>query len=177
MLTKISSHRRSAPADLVSLLLECHERIRAFIALAQRVGTHLEASDEEIIEACRRIERYFTQAFPLHVADEEEGILPRLRGRDLDVDRALREMHEQHARHGPKLAELLRATAAVRQRPRERQLRESLASAAVSLELELAEHLLLEETVVFPAVGGMLSEDVQALIVEELRQRRAKEDV
>ncbi|HEU5061001.1 MAG TPA: hemerythrin domain-containing protein, partial [Kofleriaceae bacterium] len=84
--------------DPVDALLACHDRIRTFVALAGRAAAGAGAPGE-IAEACRRIERYFREAMPLHVADEEESILPRLRGREAALDRALAEMHEQHSAH------------------------------------------------------------------------------
>ena len=60
MLGKIG--RSAAPADAVALLLECHGRIRAFLAMARRVGEAIQ------------VHRNFTLALPLHARDEEESI-------------------------------------------------------------------------------------------------------
>jgi iron-sulfur cluster repair protein YtfE (RIC family) len=110
---------------------------------------------------------------PLHVRDEEESTLPRLRAHSPEVDRALDRMDAEHDEHGPKLAALLRACAAVRGAPHERALRVALLEVARELEQDFQAHLELEETVLFPAIRASLSADVQAEIVRELRARRS----
>ena len=47
------------PSDVVDLLLECHERIRYFIALAVRLAKAENSSLDEIREAAARVIRYF----------------------------------------------------------------------------------------------------------------------
>jgi iron-sulfur cluster repair protein YtfE (RIC family) len=174
-LITISSGRSQAAPDLVDLLLACHERIRRFVGAARQVGEQLAAPHDQIVEVCRQVERYVTESLPLHVADEEQSILPRLCGRAADVDRALATMADQHARHELPLAALVRAVAAVGQSPDDKRLREPLAAAARDLEREFAEHLALEESIIFPAIRRLLAADVQAQIAAELRHRRALE--
>jgi hemerythrin-like domain-containing protein len=161
--------------DLVDLLLECHGRIRSFLALAHAAGSREGVPAAEVAEACARVERYFTEALPLHVADEDESILPRLRGADPEVDRALETMHAQHLEHEPLLAALLGAAAALREGPADPARRAALAEIATTLEHELGLHLTLEETVILPAIRRLLSAAAQAEIVEELRARRQRE--
>src|SRR5690606_18929577 len=72
--------RKSRSERLTEMLADCHARIRSFIALAIAAGEQ-QAPPEEVAAACARVERYFVQAFPLHVRDEEDSVLPRLRGR------------------------------------------------------------------------------------------------
>lgn len=175
MLTKLSSERRSPPESLVDLLAACHERIRRFTALAVEAAKRKDAPPEKIIEACADVERYFSQALPLHVADEDESIEPRLRGRSAKVDHALDTMTDQHARHSPMLELLLGALGEVRRDPQDETARDALAAAANVLQMELEEHLSLEERVIFPAITDYLSRDAKARIIEELRQRRRSE--
>lgn len=78
MLTHLSKHRATGPEDLVDLLGECHERIRRFVAMARQAGSRQGVPADQIAQACIHVERYFTQALPLHVADEEQSIEPRL---------------------------------------------------------------------------------------------------
>src|SRR5215468_1101653 len=99
MLTRIGSSPE--PADVVDLLIECHERIRSFIAPAGRVANADRPSAVEVREVARRITRYFSEALPLHVADEEESIMPRLRGKTAELDASLSEMREEHREHDP----------------------------------------------------------------------------
>ena len=72
--------RRRQAVDLPDLLLDCHERIRHFSTLAVRLARE-DASDDERRGVAAGVARYFEQALPLHVRDEDESILPRLRGR------------------------------------------------------------------------------------------------
>lgn len=164
--------RRKDPADLVDLLLECHERIRSFVDLAQLAATRADLSQADVTDACARVERYFTQALPLHVRDEEDSILPRLRGRDPEVDQALESMAAQHGEHAPGLRALLAASAALGQAPADADARRALASASTALAREFDAHLSLEEDVIFPALRRLLPAAALAEIVDELRARR-----
>lgn len=163
---------RTAPEDLVGLLLECHQRIRTFTRLAQEVGRRAELPAAEAVEACARVERYFVQALPLHVEDEEASLLPRLRGRRADVDAALEVMHAQHAEHQAALTALLAAAAEVRRAPGAGHARGRLLAAATALSAEFERHLANEEQVLFPAVRALLDEGAQAQVIAELRARR-----
>src|SRR4051794_17871981 len=75
-LVEMGTRKRGSdtPAGLV---LSCHERIRSFLTLAARVAAG-DAPASEIAEAVARLHRYFMVALPLHVADEEQSIEPRL---------------------------------------------------------------------------------------------------
>jgi hypothetical protein len=158
---------------LVDMLLECHGRIRTFGALAVEAGARDDVPDAERVEACERFDRYFGVALPLHVRDEEESVLPRLRGRSAAVDAALDRMHEEHAHHAPLLARLFATSAAVRATPSDPSLRRALHTAAVALNAAFEPHLRSEEEIVFPALRAMLPASEQAAIVNELRARRS----
>jgi hemerythrin-like domain-containing protein len=159
--------------ELVELLLECHERIRRFAALARAAGEAPDATPEQLVEACTSVERYFGEALPLHVADEELSILPRLSGHSREVDEALASMHAQHAEHEPQLRAMLAACAALRQAPAEPVRRAALASLAADLQRAFEGHLQLEEAIILPAIRTALSASAQADIVKELRARRS----
>ena len=66
------------PDDPVDLLLACHMRIRHFGQLASALPGAQEAGAADVIDAAQRLHRYFTVALPLHVADEDESVRPRL---------------------------------------------------------------------------------------------------
>lgn len=172
MFKSLRTQPSGAPADLVDLLLECHDRIRSFVALARQAARRVDAPEDQIVEACLRVERYFSEALPLHVADEEQSVLPRIRGRSEDIDSALETMQGQHTQHEPKLRALLAASVAVREAPQDPDRRASLTAAAEQLEREFDEHLALEEAIIFPAIRRLLSSAVQAEMIKELRGRR-----
>lgn len=156
---------------LVELMLECHERIRRFTRLAEEIAVRLDAPEQQIVEACREVSRYFTQALPLHIADEEESVLPRVSGGSRELEHALARMQEQHERHASMILSLVTLLAAIEEAPGEASLRLELGAVTAELTREFQDHLALEERVIFPAVAA-LSESVQAEIVAELRGRR-----
>lgn len=173
MLIQLSTRQiATGSRDLVDLLGECHQRIRHFVALAREAALRGDAPSDQIAQACVDVERYFVEALPLHVADEEESIQPRLRGLSSAVDQALDAMERQHQQHAAKLEALLRASARVRGEPNSTRARSELATAAIALERDFETHLVLEETGIFPAIREFLSQETQSAIIDELRQRR-----
>jgi iron-sulfur cluster repair protein YtfE (RIC family) len=165
---------RKPPArsgSLVELMLDCHERIRKFSRLASAIAAQRDAPEADIVQACADVRRYFQEALPLHVADEEESILPRLRRHSAELDDTLALMHAQHLSHEPKLTAMLSLLAAIQGAPHETWRRDSLAIVAAELEQEFKTHLELEERVIFPAVAA-LDAGAQAEVRAELRARR-----
>jgi hemerythrin-like domain-containing protein len=161
------------PDDAVGLLLDCHERIRGFLALARRIADAGPADRDGVAEAAARVRRYFAEALPLHARDEEESVLPRLLGKDPAVDAELEEMLREHGAHGPPLRALVDACAALAQDPaRHGALAPGLDRAAAELEEHFAAHLRREEAVIFPALRRLLSPAEDAAVVREIRARR-----
>jgi iron-sulfur cluster repair protein YtfE (RIC family) len=174
MLTTIG--QPPAPAtDAVDLLLECHERIRAFATLATRLATE-EAPAEELQHAAGAVLRYFRDALPLHVEDEERSLVPRLHGRDPGLDRALEAMSAEHLGHEAALQEVIRACEGLAHEAGRRTERsaEALARAAERLHALFLQHLAPEEAIVFPAIRRLLPEEERAAILAEIRARRAR---
>src|SRR5215475_8091586 len=130
------------PSDVVDLLLECHERIRNFLGLACKLGKAQEPAMDEIRDAASRVTRYFSEALPLHVADEEQSILPRLSGRSVELDETLQSMHSEHLEHDAQLQTLLATCSTLRASPEKLdELRPTLSSTATTLEKEFTTHL------------------------------------
>ena len=162
------------PADAVALLLECHGRIRFFLAMARRVGEATDESAETVSDASVQVHRYFTLALPLHARDEEESILPRLRGRDQLVDAQLDAMVREHQEHHQPLGRLVEACAELGADPgRHALLASSVLHAATELERHFLDHLAREEAVIFPAVRRLLDGATDASVVKEIRLRRS----
>jgi len=68
----------------LALLRACHGRVERFAELAPRIADHLDEKgvpEAAAATAAERVLRYFNQAAPLHHADEEDDLLPRLRAR------------------------------------------------------------------------------------------------
>jgi iron-sulfur cluster repair protein YtfE (RIC family) len=172
MLISIGAGPRKDNLELVDLLLACHARIRRFSKAAVELGRRADLAGEEVVEECRRCERYFGEALPLHVEDEESRLLPRLLGRRLEVDQALSVMERQHKEHQELLSELLSALRSLRAFPTGANERATLYRVAKPLAEHFEEHLRGEETIVFSAVRDLIPRDVQGIVIEELRARR-----
>lgn len=166
------SQGAQAPESLVELLLACHTRIRRFARLAFTVGARPELPAAEVKEAAAQCLRYFSEALPLHVRDEEDSLWPRLAGRSPTLDAVMAQMRAQHFGHGVRLEALDSALEAVMQQPNEPNLHRQLAVAASALETDFEDHLRLEETELFPFLAEALPAEVQQTIVAELRARR-----
>jgi iron-sulfur cluster repair protein YtfE (RIC family) len=159
--------------DAVGLLLESHGRIRAFTELTARLASAEGASEAEIAEVAVIVRRYFAEAFPLHAQDEEESLLPRLAGRDRQVDAALVTMHREHTSQAGGIAHLVELCAELAASPgRHAALAPELGEVAAQLRAHLATHLAREEEVVFPAMLALVGDGARAEIVRELRARR-----
>src|SRR4051812_19767490 len=88
--------RKRGPDTPAGLVLACHERMRAFLTLAARVAAG-DAPGPDIAEAASRLHRYFTVSLPLHVADEEQSIEPRLLAHVPALAAPIARMHDEHA--------------------------------------------------------------------------------
>lgn len=173
MLVSIGRKPR-AEGDLVDLLAECHGRIRNFSGMAVTLVERADLPREEIVEACAAIERYFREALPLHVRDEEESLLPRLRARSPTVDAALAQMEEQHELHTALVERLCEAVSALRVSPEDAGARSRLASVAEPFATVMQAHLEAEEAVIFPAVRELLSAEERDAVRAEMRARRER---
>jgi iron-sulfur cluster repair protein YtfE (RIC family) len=172
MFVKIGSVEK--PTDIVDLLLECHERIRTFIGIARRIAGAHDSPPREVGTAAARVTRYFSESLPLHVADEEQSILPRLQGKDPAIDAVLAEMHLEHERHEPQLEALLGTCRMIEQFPeRLAEWAPGLAAVATALEQDFLGHLEKEEKVILPAIRNLASEKERHAMLHELRARRA----
>lgn len=163
--------QRSIEGDIDVLLSECHLRIRRFLSLAHRLATQ-KASYDELKAAAGQVRRYFVVAFPLHVADEDELILPRLIGRDRTADRALVRMHKEHLEHDDYVGHLIEICASIEREPhRLPKLAHALEASTVLLMRLLEPHMRMEERDIFPALK-LLSRRQRDDIRDAMRARR-----
>lgn len=164
--------RRPAAIELVDLLGECHTRIRRFLELAGQLATTQAPPEAEVRATAADIRRYFLEAFPLHLADEDEDIAPRLAGTSSEVDAALATMSADHVDHAPAIVRLVELCARLELDPtRHATLAPALAAAAHELVAQLSPHLELEERVLFPALQRLTAPERQA-IQDAVRARR-----
>ena len=125
------------------------------------------------VEAAAAVVRYFTVALPLHAADEDLSLAPRLVGHDAALDRALATMTADHVAHAAVLDPVVALCRRLQAAPGDHAtIAPALAPAAAAMTAAFAAHLALEEAVVFPAVAA-LPADVQRQIRAELLARRA----
>lgn len=170
MLVQLGAPRPSS--ELVDLLLACHGRIRKFTQLAARLAAARGAPEAELAELAAQIRRYFTVSFPLHVADEDDHLGPRLAGTSAEVDDALARMHAEHTAHAAPVARLVAICDELEHAPaRQMALAAELAEVAAALDAAFAPHLALEERVVFPALARLPAAERDALR-DALRERR-----
>ena len=173
MLIQIGRGKGGSRDDVVGALLACHDRIRAFTALAQRMLASTVAP-VELAAAAARVERYFRVAFPLHVDDEERSICPRLLAAPVapDVLDATNEMMGEHAPIDALVACLLPRWAALAGDPLELPaLIAWLAHDTAELDRLFQAHLERVEKVLFPAVREHLAGDEIAIRAEMVTRR------
>ncbi len=158
------------------LLLACHQRIRHFSDVAVKLAHAHGVAENEIVQAAAGLHRYFTVALPLHEADENLSLHPRLRRTvppEEPAGPAADAMLDQHQAIDELVERLVPLWELLRAAPEK--LPET-SGEMCALSSRLAEifqaHLKLEEETIFPAIDRYLSAKDQADIVREMRERR-----
>ena len=177
MLNFIQSAQTANPQteDAVSLLLGCHDRIRHFTQVGMRLAESPQAPASDRIDAARAVLRYYTVALPLHEADENESVYPRLR-RALppgELAHANQQMVEQHAGINASVVELVPMWQQIERAPQSQdELGERLRLGTERLRTLWSVHLALEEDQVIPAMRKYLTEEDLTEIAREMQARR-----
>ena len=169
------SHSFSEPTGLLS---DCHRRVEMFMDSLQNVANR---ADHELTEDTRRALdlalRYFREAAPKHMADEEDSLFPRLRKiNDPELQAALCRLDELEADH--RWAEPLHAKV-------EQLGNQYLAEGRLSpddargfrdtvdrLQHMYRRHIKLEDHEVFPIASKLLTADLKQQIAREMENRR-----
>ena len=160
-------------AEVTDAFLDCHGRIRHFVVILERLVAGAAASSAEVADAADACRRYFVEALPLHVADEDDSLVPRLRGIEPTLDAALDRMRDEHRDHDAMIAEVVRLCERLVADPEHAHRLDADETARVAeLRRALEAHLLHEETTVFVAAREHLSADAKARIADEMRERR-----
>jgi hemerythrin-like domain-containing protein len=173
MLNQISA-LASNTEDAVDLLTGCHHRIRHFTGVAAKLAHAQGDTPDEIAQAAAGIYRYFTVSLPLHEADEEKTLRPRLEAvADDKVNHALLAMCDQHQAIEELLERLLPLIVMVKNNPETlHAVGGEMCSITNALDEIFRAHLQLEEEVIFPAVRTSLPEDTRAGMLREMQGRR-----
>lgn len=164
------------PADKdetpLELLLGCHERIRHFTAVARRMAEN-PAPLDQVSEAAEAVYRYFHIALPLHEADENISLDPRLQAAG-EVAHASEEMVRQHTEINRVLRQLLPLWDALCREPEKLpRFTSRLLQLIAELEHLWDVHLRLEEDEVFPAIDRLPAEEVAAILAEMKERRKS----
>ena len=156
--------------DAVALLLGCHQRIRHFTRMAVELSRGA-APAEQVGAAARSVQRYYTQALPLHEADENDSVYPRLRAAapPAELAAANQAMVDQHRGLNALIADLVPQWEAIALDPAQAP---ASGPGAQALQVAWHEHLGLEERVIFPSLRARLSPDDLAAIRQEMAERR-----
>ncbi len=172
-LPDVSTAKSATPSEL---LLACHQRIRHFSEVAVKLAHAHGLPEMEIVQAADGLLRYFTVALPLHEADENLSLHPRLH-RALPADElagpAADAMLDQHQAIDELVERLVPLWRLLKSAP-EKLPEASGEMCALSSRLnELFQvHLTLEEETIFPAMEKYLSVADQADVVREMQERR-----
>ena len=166
----------AAPAaDPLGLFLECHTRIRRFLAVAERLASPPpDATAEMIAEGAADVRRYFSVALPLHEQDEERSLAPRLAGKlSGGAAAALDALAGDHRELEELVGALDRRWRELAGEPeRIGTIRSILVEPTARLRALFEAHLAEEEDVLLPAALAVLTPDELAAIRREAEARR-----
>jgi iron-sulfur cluster repair protein YtfE (RIC family) len=176
MLNQITPPRspKQPPEDAIQLLSACHVRIRHFSAAAVKLAHAQAASAEDIRMSAAGVYRYLSVSLPLHEADEEDTVRPRLDAvADDRVRHALLAMHDQHQAIDELVERLLPLVLMVEHNPGAiHDTGTEMCSITKALQEIFDAHLKLEEDVIFPAIQSLLSESERQVMLTEMQKRR-----
>jgi iron-sulfur cluster repair protein YtfE (RIC family) len=177
MLNQISlTSTQPKSEDAVDLLIGCHQRIRHFTGVAIKLAHAQGATPDEVVQAASGVHRYYTVSLPLHEADEEDTLRPRLNALpDQKLHHAVLAMTDQHQAIDDLLERLLPLLVMVQNNPQTiHAVGPEMCSITQALDEMFRAHLQLEEEVIFPAIRERLAEAVQKEMAEEMRGRRTQ---
>lgn len=169
------THSFSEPTGLLS---DCHRRIEMFLGsldrLAKLANRPLDTDSRTALETALR---YFREAAPKHTADEEESLFPRLRQkRHPEIEAAIQTLaplEQDHRRADSLHAEVDRlGRKCLEQGSLPPEQAEQFRKAMAELLSIYGEHMRIEDEVVFPVAGRMLSTAEKAAIAGEMAARR-----
>jgi iron-sulfur cluster repair protein YtfE (RIC family) len=176
MLNQINPPTSDEPKteDAVDLLIGCHQRIRHFTGVAIKLAHAQGAAPDEICQAAAGVHRYYSVSLPLHEADEDQTLQPRLRAvADEPLHHALLAMADQHQAIDELIERLLPLLVLVRDKPDTlSEVGGEMCSITKALEEIFRAHLQMEEEVIFPAIRQALPEQAREEMLREMQQRR-----
>lgn len=167
----------NATHEAITRLTSCHTKIRHFTDVAVRLAHSQGASPADIVEASDGLFRYFSIALPLHEADENLSVHPRLRRATPEGELAgpaADAMVDQHLAIDELVERLIPLWVLTRANPDKLP---EVAGEMCQISGRLREifdvHLKLEEETIFPALQKYLTPDELSAIVREMQERRS----
>ncbi len=173
-ITPLTSSQPKSSDDAVDLLIGCHQRIRHFTDVAVKLAHSQGLAAQEIAQAAAGVHRYYSVSLPLHEADEEQTLRPRLDAvADERIRHALFAMNDQHQAIDELLERLLPLLVLVKNNPDMLpDVGGEMCSITKALEEIFRTHLQMEEEVIFPAIRQILPDSTRAQILSEMQARR-----
>jgi iron-sulfur cluster repair protein YtfE (RIC family) len=163
--------------NALDLILEAHEKLRSFTALAVQLGHARDALPAKLSEAAARVERFFSVSLPRHFEDEDYVLVPRLftTALSLELVQHLWEVGRQHEELEQLVQQLAPLWLAVRDTPqRYPEFAEPLATGGRQLMKLVEAHLLLEERLLFPLIRSRLTAETLAELASRILERRGQ---
>lgn len=166
-------------AEPLGLLSDCHRRVEKFLGIIctvarQAHGGEMNAEQRAGLETAVR---YFRKAAPMHTADEEASLFPRMRASDNpEVAAAMERIDELEEGH--KVADVAheRVNDLSQKWLDEQTLNEAdaaeLLRQAEGLVAFYEDHIALEDNVIFPLAGRTLDHATLAEVGREMAERR-----
>ncbi len=165
-------------SDPTGLLSDCHRRIEMFLGSLQRIAEVINSPlTTDARSAFEAALRYFHEAAPKHTRDEEESLFPRLRQiHQPEIENALSILNtlEEDHRHADASHAVVHALGLQclanghLPRPEADRFRQAVNRLASIY----AEHIRIEDDVVFPAAQRVLSNSQKSAIANEMASRR-----
>jgi hemerythrin-like domain-containing protein len=156
------------------MLTACHDRANRTLALLARLREHVlqHGADDQARQAARDVMRYFDQAAPQHHHDEELHVFPPLLALgDAAVAGAVRRLQQDHQQMEARWPDARQVLAALAE-GRLQQIDASGAQALDAFASLYGDHIVTEDTLVYPAAQGVLDAGAQAAMGREMKQRR-----
>lgn len=156
------------------MLHACHERVQRTLNLQERLCRYLVESgcDASAQAAARDVLRYFDIAAPLHHEDEEKHVFPRLEGSsDTALRNAIARLQGEHVAMAARWHEARAALEALAE-GRIAAFAPAQQAALAAFAAGYAEHILLEETLVYPAARAAMDAAALRDMGMEMRRRR-----
>jgi hemerythrin-like domain-containing protein len=165
-------------SDPTGLLSDCHRRIEMFLTALEAVATVIDRpASEETRRALESALRYFSEAAPKHIADEEVSLFPRLRQiQNAEIQSSFSQLEKLEEEH--RWAATLHSE--VESLGRQYLLTNCLSgievekfrNAVTCLAFMYKRHIQFEDSVVFPLATRLLHHAEKMAIAEEMTRRR-----